>query len=414
MSTVVGDRQEWKEDARRASAEGESISINPPDVASSQAGTGGTTPRWLVLWIVPVLVIVLLYLARSILAPFVLAGVMAYIFSPVVDRLQERASWPRALVVGLLYLAILGALGIGLYFGSEAIYSQTREFIQKGPTIVEEVSNQILQGKSYTFGGTTLDAHELSQRVSESMQGFFGSGGDVLGIAREFVRMLLDTLLVIIVSFYLLVDGKRMGPYLLKFMPEANRARTGYVAGRIHTVLGAYLRGQLYLILLMTGVSFIVLEFIFKVPYAVPLAILTGFLEILPLLGPAIAATLAGGVAFAAHGAPAAIGVIVAYTVLRLLEDQVVMPLVVGKIVELHPVTTIFAVLAGGAIAGVIGMLLAVPVAAAIKVILDFMYPTDPKSALAQAVPGIKRARREAKQEEAKQEKEEPAEALTS
>jgi predicted PurR-regulated permease PerM len=146
----------------------------------------------------------------------------------------------------------------------------------------------------------------------------------------------------------------------------------------------------------MSLVSFLILQFVFQVPYALPLGILTGFLEILPLLGPAIAAVLAAGVALAAHGPGAALSVIVAYTVLRQLEDQVVMPFVVGRAVELHPVVTIFAVLAGGAMAGPLGMLLAVPAAAAIKVVLDFLYPTDPQDALAEARPGIRRAAREA------------------
>jgi predicted PurR-regulated permease PerM len=148
----------------------------------------------------------------------------------------------------------------------------------------------------------------------------------------------------------------------------------------------------------MSVVSFIVLQFVFNVPYAIPLAILTGFLEILPLIGPAIATVLAAGVALAAHGTGAAIGVIIAYFVLRELEDNLVMPFVVGRAVELHPLVTIFAVLAGGQVAGIIGMLLAVPVTAAIKVILDFLYPSDSTHAMAQAQRGMDVAEKEAEQ----------------
>jgi predicted PurR-regulated permease PerM len=125
---------------------------------------------------------------------------------------------------------------------------------------------------------------------------------------------------------------------------------------------------------------------------------MTGFLEILPLIGPAIATVLAAGVALAAHGPGVAIAVIIVYFVLRELEDNLVMPFVVGRAVELHPLVTIFAVLAGGQIAGIIGMLLAVPVTAAIKVILDFLYPTDPTQAMAQAQKGLDVAEKEAEQ----------------
>ena len=183
---------------------------------------------------------------------------------------------------------------------------------------------------------------------------------------------------------------------MLKFVPAQSRERTGYVAGRIHIVLGAYLRGQLLLIGLMSLVSFLVLQFIFNVPYALPLGIVTGLLEIIPLVGPVIAGALAASVALASQGPGAAIGVIIAYFILRELEDNLVMPLVVGKVVEIHPVVAIFSVLAGGAAAGVLGMILAVPVAAAIKVLLDFLYPSDPDAAMEQAHHGMDVAHREA------------------
>src|SRR5438552_165943 len=185
-----------------------------------------------------------------------MAGVFAYIFSMVIDNIQERLRWPRALIVSVLYVLVLGVLGVGLYFGAEALFRQTREFIVGGPDILERGLKQIMGGATYQFGGETLDAHRLAQQLNAGLRSYF----------------------------------------------------------------------------------------------------------------------LAAGVALSAQGAGAAVGVIIAYTILRELEDQVVMPVVVGRAVNLHPVVTIFAVLAGGAIAGVLGMLLAVPTAAAIKVVLDILY----------------------------------------
>jgi predicted PurR-regulated permease PerM len=381
---------------------GSELNQDAPTAPSPEPGPvpapGATrrTPRWIWAWALPVVILVLLYMARRVLGPFIIAGVLAYIFSMVVDRLQERLHWPRGLIVTLLYIAVLALLGAGLYFGAEALYMQTRDLLRRGPNLVEQGLRQIMGDQPYDFAGVTITAALLAERINEGVRGYFGNGGDAIHLAGEIVGRLLDSLLVIVVSFYLMLDGKRLGVYLLKFVPAGSRARTGYVAGRIHAVLGVYLRGQLLLIGLMSLVSFLILQFVFQVPYALPLGILTGFLEILPLLGPAIAAVLAAGVALAAHGPGAALGVIVAYTVLRQLEDQVVMPFVVGRAVELHPVVTIFAVLAGGAMAGPLGMLLAVPAAAAIKVVLDFLYPTDPQDALAEARPGIRRAAREA------------------
>ncbi|MGI8587195.1 MAG: AI-2E family transporter [Chloroflexia bacterium] len=364
--------------------------------ADLTAPTPFRTPRWIWAWALPAALLVLLIMARQVLGPFVIAGMLAYIFSIVVDNIQTRLGWPRGLIVTLLYVLVLGALGILLYFGAEALFQQTRDLLRGGPNVIEKGLQQVMGTTSYSFGGQTLNAHSLAERLNAGISSYFGTGGDAVHLASTIVGRLLDALLVIVVSFYLMLDGRRLGSYLLKFVPSGSRERTGYVAGRIHTVLGAYLRGQLLLIGLISVVSFLLLQFVFQVPYALPLAILTGFFEILPLLGPAIATVLAASVALATHGVTTALLVIVAYLIMRQLEDQVVMPFVVGKAVELHPVATIFAVLAGGAMFGILGMLLAVPAAAAIKVILDFLYPTDPDKALEQARPGMEQAANEA------------------
>ena len=388
-------QNELEQDAQEAETLGPS-----PVAALGAPGVIPRTPRWIWAWMLPVAVIIFLYLTRNIMGPFVIAGVLAYIFSMIVDRVQARLRWPRWLTVSLLYLIVLSVIGVLLFFGAETLYQQTRDFISGGSNITEQGLRQIMGDQSYTFGGTTFDAKSLAEKANTAVTDYFGSGAanDVLNVARTVGVRLLDTLLVIIVSFYLLMSGKQFGAYMLRFVPAGSRMRTGYVAGRIHTVLGAYLRGQLLLILLMSVVSFLVLQFIFNVPYAIPLAILTGFLEILPLIGPAIATVLAAGVALAAHGPGVAVAVIIVYFVLRELEDNLVMPFVVGRAVELHPLVTIFAVLAGGQIAGIIGMLLAVPATAAIKVILDFLYPTDSTQAMAQAQKGLDVAEKEAEQ----------------
>jgi predicted PurR-regulated permease PerM len=142
-------------------------------------------------------------------------------------------------------------------------------------------------------------------------------------------------------------------------------------------VLGRWLRGQLALIVLVAAVIYVILGPILHVPFALALAILTGVLEIIPLVGPMIAAALAGTVTFATHGTDTTIVVLVVYFIVRQVEDQVVMPLVIGRAVHLHPVITIFAVLVGLSTWGVLGGLLGVPVAAAINVTLHELYPEE-------------------------------------
>ena len=126
-------------------------------------------------------------------------------------------------------------------------------------------------------------------------------------------------------------------------------------------ILGKWLRGQLLLIALVAAVAYIGLGPVLHLPYALALAVLTGILEIIPLIGPLIATAIVAVDAFARGGVRLAAAVIVFYFVLRQVEDQVVMPVVIGRAVHLHPIVTIFAVLVGLSVYGVLGGLLGVP-----------------------------------------------------
>lgn len=347
-------------------------------------------------WMLFAIVLVFLYEARTVLGPFIIAGISAYIFTGAVTAVQERLRWPRVLVAGLLYLLVLGLIGVVLYFGARALVNETIDLSNKGPSLVESALTQLLGNGPIDLFGQHFDAKSLAAQADQGMKDFLGRPGDAVHYGVLVIERLLDTFLVIVVSFYLIVQGHKLGPYLLKFLPATTRPTAGYIAGRIHTLLGAYIRGQLLLIALMSVVTWLALHFIFGLHYAVPIALATGVLEVLPYLGPVIAATLAAGVALAQGGPGMALGILVLYVILRQAEDQLVMPFVVGHAVDLPPVVTIFAVLAGGAIGGVLGILTAVPVAAAIKLILDFLYPASPDHAIAQARPGLAQAAREA------------------
>jgi len=184
-------------------------------------------------------------------------------------------------------------------------------------------------------------------------------------------------ILSLIITFYLILDGQRFGRFALQFLDREQRADALRLGHRIHVVLGRWLRGQLLLIGLVAAVIYVILGPILHVPYALALALLTGILEIIPLVGPVIAAALAATVAYSAHGTDTTIVVLVVYFVVRQVEDQVVMPLVIGRAVHLHPVITIFAVLVGLGTWGILGGLLGVPVAAALNVTLHELYPEE-------------------------------------
>jgi predicted PurR-regulated permease PerM len=328
------------------------------------------------LLVLGIAVVVVLWLARGIIGPFVVAGVMAYAFSPVVSAVQNRTRLPRAAVVGLGYVLFLGTVGVLAFVAAERAGKELTDLSAGGHDVISSALHKLL-GDSVVIGGNTLNVDDLARQIKGATLGLINSPSGAVQMAERAVDIGLQVILCLIITFYLLLDGHRFGQFALRFLDSEQRVETLRIAHRIHVVLGRWLRGQLLLIVLVAAVIYVILGPIFHVPFALALAILTGVLEIIPLVGPLIAAALAGTVTFATHGTDTTIVVLLVYFVVRQVEDQVVMPLVIGRAVHLHPVITIFAVLVGLGTWGVLGGLLGVPVAAALNVTLHELYPEE-------------------------------------
>ena len=344
-----------------------------PAAASTRPAIGwfGGRGRLLALGIA---VLFVLWLARGIIGPFVVAAVLAYAFSPVVSAVEDRTHAPRALIIGVGYVLVLGAVALVAVVAAARAGEEIRYLSSGGRDVIATALRKIF-GDSVVLAGTTYNVTDIAAQIRASLFGMIQTPSSAIQLAEQAVDIALQTILTLIVTFYFLLDGRRFGMFALRFLDRSQRAEALRIAHRIHVVLGRWLRGQLLLIALVAAVLYVILGPILHIPYALALAIVSGVLEIIPLVGPIIAAALAGTVAFATRGTDATIVVLVTYLVLRQVEDQVVMPLVIGRAVHLHPVVTIFAVLVGLSAWGVLGGLLGVPVAAALNVTLHELYP---------------------------------------
>jgi predicted PurR-regulated permease PerM len=321
-------------------------------------------------------VVFLLWLARGVIGPFVVAGVLAYAFSPVVSGIHSRTRLPRAAIIGLGYVLLFAVLGVLAYVAADRAGKELTELSSGGHDIVGSALHKLL-GDTIVVAGNRYSVDDLATQIRGVFLGFVNSPSNAVQAAERAVDIGLQVVLCLIITFYLLLDGHRFGDFALRFFDRERRADALRITHRIHVVLGRWLRGQLLLIVLIAVVMYVVLGPILHVRYALALAALSGVLEIIPLVGPIIAAALAGTVTFATHGTDTTIVVLVVYLVVRQIEDQVVMPLVIGRAVHLHPVITIFAVLVGLSTWGVLGGLLGVPVAAALNVTLHELYPEE-------------------------------------
>lgn len=355
--------------------------------AGSRVAPGGRGPfaqpaeRRLLALVLAALVI--LWLARDVLGPFVVAGLLAYAFSPLVAAGSRRTGLPRPAVALAGYLVGLTLLGVATWVIGGRLVAEVEEFAAGGPDSLAATLTGLLGGPELKIGSQHVAVADVAAQFEAALGGLVASPGDALHLASLVGEYALHVFLVVIVSFYLVLDGGRFGAYGLRLLEPEQRQRARILAGRIHEVLGRWLLGQLFLIGLVAVVVYLILGPVLHLPYALALGLLTGVLEVIPLVGPIAAAGVAVLVAFTHGGAPVAGVVLIIYVTLRQVEDQLVMPVVIGRAVHLHPVVTIFAVLVGLANWGVLGGLLGVPVAAALNVTMHELgldRPTDESS----------------------------------
>jgi predicted PurR-regulated permease PerM len=209
---------------------------------------------------------------------------------------------------------------------------------------------------------------QLSGLVSR-LFGVFSQALLVFQYVLNLVSGLLDVLMILLLALYITTDGPRIGRYLRAFLPPDRHEQASRITNRIFVRLGGWVSGQILLCLIIGSMSWLGLTVI-GVPYAVVLALIAGIMEAVPNIGPIIAAVPA--VLIAALYSPwQALLVAILYIVIQQLENYVVVPRVMSRAVELHPLAVLLALLVGSELMGVLGAVLAVPVTAAISVIVD-------------------------------------------
>jgi predicted PurR-regulated permease PerM len=278
------------------------------------------------------------------------------------------------LIIYLLFLA-LGTIAF-LKFGA-SVGEQFTALVKQRQEIVVNLLNQVSAACHWQ-----IDVDKETSDILKSAEQSFGQPTEILHLGGLLSKGMLSLLVCVVSSIYFIVDSSRVGQFFLRFIPEKQRQTTISLSEQMNLILSKYVEGQLILIVLMGCVAYFVLHFVFHVKYALLIAVLSGFLEIIPVLGPILATTTATLAGIAQYGFNCALGIILCYTLARWAEDYIIVPHVIGHAVKLHPLAVIFAVLCGETMAGPLGMLIAIPVAASIKVVIDFYYPALNEEAL--------------------------------
>jgi len=283
-----------------------------------------------------VLLAMLAYAGRAVLTPFILAAIFAYLLNPLVNFLAHRIKLPRTFSIILIYIILIGT-AVTLVFNIGArLTEESNEFSQEARYFIQQANSQIF----VLPGWLQPIARDIFDSVRTSL---LFPRGRVVNYLPGAIDRTISSLVFLVATFYFLKDGRKFVDGFLSFFPPLARKELEIVGQKISQVLGAYLRGQLLLIAIMSSVTYAGL-LIIGVRYSLILAIFTGFAEIIPFVGPAVATGLAMVVAFTdgfshfgVNPLLDATAVLALYTVLRQLEDLFVIPQVMGRLTKLHP-----------------------------------------------------------------------------
>jgi predicted PurR-regulated permease PerM len=334
----------------------------------------------------------LVYLLAPVLAPFLAAALLAYLGNPLVTRLT-RLRLPRALAVVLVFLLFALLVATLLVFILPAFQHQIVEFAQRLPIYFDWLQRQALPWiEELTGAEFVLDVAMLRETLQAHWQEMGGWLGAVATYAMQsglhLAGWLVTLVLVPVVTFYLLLDWERLLPKLLALLPVSQQSRVRALAHETDAVLGSFLRGQLSVMLALATVYATGL-WIVGLDLALPIGLLAGLLSFVPYLGLITGVTTAGiGAYIQFHDVQPLLWVLAVFGVGQLLDSLWFTPRFVGGRTGLHPVAVIFAILAGGQLFGFAGVLLALPVAAVLKVWLHHLHgryvvepPTRPRPA---------------------------------
>ncbi len=400
-----------------------------------------TVHAWL-KFLVPVglLITAMIFWGQAIIgvvAPFVLAFLVAYIFRPVISVLEggrqgKKRRIPRTVAVLLVYLGFLLMLAFAGYIltvvaGELALLAKQlpdyftkvylllesflRDQLDKVPAEVRaEIKNQLsrenLEKLFFEYVQPTFENADIQGGAAGAMKGvsgfvvgFFGlvlSGlGRIAGSAGSFLGMTLSAVLTLVVAFYLMLDFEKFLDRTGHLIPKEYEERSLRIFKRIDSQISGFLRGQLT-VCIIVGVLVTLAMSLLGVKYAVLIGVAAGVFNVIPYLGPVMGGIPAVVITMLDTYQPEAesganlgpmvlrVGlVVVVFTAIQTLDGMVISPKILGDQLDLHPMVILFALLLGGALFGLFGMLAAVPVACVVRVLIEEIYFHDPSRPIA-------------------------------
>lgn len=327
------------------------------------------TAQALLTALVFALILLFFYSAWRSLIAFLFAVFFAYLLEAPVSRIQKWLRGSRGPAIAVVYLIFIGALVIAFSLVGPPIAQEAHTLMEKAPELVEKNSlESIVQklGDQHGWGPTTmagiqgfLQAHKAEMVTTTQ---------NLIVRAVKTVQGMWWLLLVPLLAIFFLKDGSELGKNLIDaFEDKRNHEIAAETVAEMNSMLGHFLRAQL----MLSGLAMVVITFmlwIMGVPYAFALGPAAGAMEFVPVVGPLVGGAIVMGVAFLTNYTHLW-WLLIFLVIWRGIQDYVSSPRILGKTLELHPLAVLFGVLAGGEVAGVIGVFLSIPVLATLRIL---------------------------------------------
>ncbi|WP_439106961.1 AI-2E family transporter [Congregibacter sp.] len=329
--------------------------------------------RWPLIFAVFAVLGLLFYLLQPILLPFVLGALIGYLGDPLVDRVEERGG-SRTLGVILVFLFFTSLSLVGLFYAVPMLLQQLDGLVGRIPLVyawLRDVAVPWLQSRTLVTGAS-LPQIDWSAELLENWQSLgkvtASTVSRITGSGLGLLLSLANIALVPVVAFYLMRDWDDIAERVLRLMPKAWQAGTLQMVGEADEVVGAFLRGQ-FIVMCALGALYAVGLWIVGLELALLLGLIAGLASIVPYLGFIVGITASLIAAWLQFHEPLPLVYVgLVFGAGQLIESMMLTPVLVGNRIGLHPVVVIFALMAGGQIAGFVGVVVALPVAAVIKV----------------------------------------------
>jgi predicted PurR-regulated permease PerM len=348
--------------------------------------------------------LLVLYLAQPLIPFIIAAGVITFLLDPIITFLVCRVRLPRWVAVLLAYLALLVCLALALFYGVPALIDAIRELIWYVPGLLNQavvwLRGWLTSIRYIKFLDFSADLSPIVDPALEALAGavpsrmlpsparLLDSVPSAFELARGFATAVLGTvvsailafLLTLIYSIYLSVDLPKIGRAVMDVIPPAYRQEAAQLGSAIRQVWIAYLRGQLVLAIVI-GVVVGLGTAALGLPGAALLGALAGALEVLPTIGPVAAAVPAiilalirGSTVLPVSNFVFALLVALFYWLVQQLENNIIVPRIIGDAIKVHPILVMAAVVIGASVGGVFGALMAAPVLATGRVLAHYIY----------------------------------------